>query len=258
MAFNRSAIKWKSLYVTQNGKLVAVSLDKLTDAQIKAALGMAANANALADNWKRLSNGQIAYSGIGTVAPGTAAPIAPGAKAPTASTPSPAAPTPAAPESPAPTPAAPAPTPAAPAVIDPRDAEYWNQYNAKLYDKNVSLAAQQAELDKLPSLYNRGSADIGTAYNRDRYDSNAELARRGIVRSGEYQRRGADRIMTQGRQLSDLEQQYGSGARSTIASRIADINNRFNLETPTLLTDARNRYASQYPASSYIWANTGS
>jgi hypothetical protein len=56
MAFNRSSIRWGSLYVPSkaaDGTITwkAVSLDKLTDAQIKNVIGNSRNAGALADGW---------------------------------------------------------------------------------------------------------------------------------------------------------------------------------------------------------------
>lgn len=169
--------------------------------------------------------------------------------------PDPAQPAPAAPAPAAPTPATPTPPPP-PQIIDPRDGSYQSELARYAYDRDRSIAEINAERTRLPSLYNRGAADIRTAYNRDRYDSNANLAARGIIRSGEYQRRGADRQITQVRQTADLDRQYGSGAQSALTARLNDINTQYNLNSQSALQNARDRYASNNPASTYIWANT--
>lgn len=150
-----------------------------------------------------------------------------------------------------PTPATPA-TPAAPTTIDPRDGEYQNQVGQYAFERDKNLAEQNAERAKLPSLYNRGAADIRTAYTRNQYDSNAELAARGIIRSGEFQKRGADRLITQASQQADLDRQYGTGAQAAIAARLAQINQQYELSAAQALQAAKDRYAQKYPASTYI------
>lgn len=218
--FDRTAIKWGSLYVTVNGKLVTMNTATMSDAQIKAALGMAANKGALATGWSRLSNGQIVKTGQTTGMPA----------APTAT------------------------APAAPPElsIDPRDGDYQNQVGQYAFDRDRALADLEARRSTLPSLYNRGFADIRRSYDRDRYDSNAELARRGIIRSGEYQRRGADRAMQNARLTADLDTQYGTGAQRDIAAKLADINQQYNVQQAGALAAAKDRYAQRYPASTYI------
>lgn len=64
MAFNKNALKWASLYVTINGQRKTMKVADMNDAQIKTALGRPDNAGALADGWKRASNGEIQYAGI--------------------------------------------------------------------------------------------------------------------------------------------------------------------------------------------------
>ncbi len=112
---------------------------------------------------------------------------------------------------------------------DPRDSQYQTEVGQAAFDRDRATFEQEYQRAQLPSLYNRGAADIRTSYDRNRYDSNAELARRGIIRSGEYQRRGADRLIEQTRQTADLDRQYGSGAQSQIAQRLADINAQYQL-----------------------------
>lgn len=138
------------------------------------------------------------------------------------------------------------------AVIDPRDGEYQSQLGQYAFDRDRGIAEQNAELAKLPALYNRGAQDIRTGYLRNRNDSNAELAARGIVRSGEYQKRGADRLMQQVNQTADLERTYGAGAQSAIAARLAEINQQYALQEASALQAAKDRYAQRYPASPYL------
>ena len=221
--FDRTAIKWGSLYVTVNGKLQAMNTATMTDAQIKAALGMAANKGALATGWNRLSNGQVVKTGQTTGMPAGATPPAVG------------------------------PVAAAPS-IDPRDGAYQNEMGRYAFERTNAINEQEARRQTLPSLYNRGAADLLTNYNRDRYDSNAELARRGIIRSGEYQRRGADRLMAQARQTADLDTQYGSGAQRDIAARLAEIQQSYNLSSAGALQSAKDRYSAANPTSTYQFA----
>lgn len=147
--------------------------------------------------------------------------------------------------------------PAPPQVIDPRDGTYQNDLARYAYDRDTGIAALNAESSTLASNYNRGAADIGIGYDRDRFDSNANLASRGIVRSGEYQRRGADRLMQRARQTADLERQYGTGAQADIARRLADINAQYGLNSSAALQGARDRYATTNPASTYVWSALG-
>lgn len=153
------------------------------------------------------------------------------------------------------TPTTPAPT-AKPPAIDPRDGTYQRESAQFAFDRDNAVNTAEAERQRLPSLYNRGLADIRTGYNRDRYDSNAELASRGIIRSGEYQRRGADRLIQQANQTSALDQQYGSGAQAGIAARLAQIQQQYSLNQANALLAAKERYQQMYPASSYIGAES--
>jgi hypothetical protein len=148
-------------------------------------------------------------------------------------------------------------TPApAPQTIDPRDGDYQIEAGQTAYEKQQALAAQDARRAQLPSLYNRGLEDIRESYNRDRYDANASLAARGLIRSGEYQRVGANRAMQNTRNLSGLDQQYGSGAQAEIAQRTAEINQQYALAMQAAMQNARNRYMQSNPASQYIWSAT--
>jgi len=146
--------------------------------------------------------------------------------------------------------------PATPNTIDPRDGIYQAELAQYAYDRDQAIAGINAERATLPSLYNRGFQDIRTGYNRDRFDSNAELAARGLVRSGEYQRRGADRQMQQVRHVADLDRQYGTGAQSLLTQRLTDIQRQYALQQQGALASAKDRYASSNPASTYIFANT--
>lgn len=143
-----------------------------------------------------------------------------------------------------------------PPAIDPRDGQYQRESAQFAFDRDNAVNAAEAERQRLPALYNRGLADIRTGYNRDRYDSNAELASRGIIRSGEYQRRGADRLIQQANQTSALDQQYGSGAQAGIAARLAQIQQQYSLNQANALLAAKERYQQMYPASSYIGAES--
>lgn len=139
MAFNRDAIKWSHLFIKQpNGSYVTRKISGLTDAQIKAALGDAKNANSLADGWVRNSS-------TGTVSRAPAAGIGP---APPASTPPPA-PAPTAPSGgigPAPGPGTPAPVHGGPkgSTID---RSIVKPYHSHLFIKqpNGSYVTQRVE-----------------------------------------------------------------------------------------------------------------
>lgn len=142
--------------------------------------------------------------------------------------------------------------------IDPRDGQYQAEVGQAAFDRDRGIADVDAQRQTLASQYNRGSADILTGFNRNRYDSNAELAHRGIVRSGEYQRRGADREMDRIRQQSQLENDFGSGAQARLAARLAEINQAYNLSSQGALSSAMDRYKQMYPASPLIAAGMGS
>jgi hypothetical protein len=144
------------------------------------------------------------------------------------------------------------PAPADPAAIDPRDPDYQREVGQAAFERDRDIAEQERQRTTLASQYNRGVADMRTAYDRDRYDSNADLARRGIVRSGEYQKRGADRLMQQTRTAAGLEQTYGTGAQSQIAATLANINQQYALRQQAALSAAKQRYAQNYVASPYV------
>jgi hypothetical protein len=147
-------------------------------------------------------------------------------------------------------------TPPAQQTIDPRDGDYQVEAGQSAFEQAQALAEQTSRQSQLASLYNRGLEDIRTAYDRDKYDTNAGLAARGIIRSGEYQRLGANRAMQNTRNLSSLDQQYGSGAQAEIAQRTAEINQRYALAMQAAMQNARNRYMQSNPASQYIWSAT--
>lgn len=130
---------------------------------------------------------------------------------------------------------------------DPRDGEYQARLAHAAAEKQRGLNQIDADRATFASMYNRGAQDIRTGFDRSRYDSNADLASRGIVRSGEYQRRGADREMGRIRQVADLENQYGTGAHSRLASRLNDINQSYALTEQSELASAMERYKQRYP-----------
>lgn len=134
---------------------------------------------------------------------------------------------------------------------DPRDADYVREAGNAAAERDRAIAEQEAERKQLKPMYDQGAAGIGKSYDRSRYDSNAELAGRGIVRSGEYQKRGTERVIQRASQTADLERQYGTGAQSRIASRIGDINNAYSLAEQNALRAAQERYSQRYIASPY-------
>ncbi len=73
MAFDKSAIGWKSLNVTRNGKKQAMLVANMTDGEIASALARADNAGALAAGWMRNAQGQVVRQAA-PPAPSTPAP----------------------------------------------------------------------------------------------------------------------------------------------------------------------------------------
>lgn len=69
MAFDRSALGWKNLFVMQNGKRVSMGIDRLRDDQIHAALGRADNAGALASGWTRNAQGVVSRAPVAAPTP---------------------------------------------------------------------------------------------------------------------------------------------------------------------------------------------
>lgn len=69
MAFDRSALGWKNLFVMQNGKRVSMGIDRLSDDQIHTALGRADNAGALAGGWNRNAQGVVSRTPVAAPTP---------------------------------------------------------------------------------------------------------------------------------------------------------------------------------------------
>lgn len=149
-------------------------------------------------------------------------------------------------------PAKPAKT-AKPKVIDPRDAQYQTDFGLAQHERQQALAEIEEERRQLPSLYNRGAADLATQLARSRYDSNAELAARGIFNSGERGKRAIDMQDSFQRGSTDLQQRYGSGRQAQLSQQLSGINEGYRLQQASLMQAAKDRYMQQNPASSYIW-----
>jgi len=143
---------------------------------------------------------------------------------------------------------------------DPRrfmDSQYRRDIAQLQFDKSRGLNDIDARLGTLKSQYDIGSADLFKNYDRGRYDSNAELASRGIFNSGERMGRAVNMQDQLGRGQLDLSNQYGEGAIRGLTAERAGLNNQYNLSQQQAYGAARDRFSQRRPASNYIFRTLG-
>jgi len=142
-------------------------------------------------------------------------------------------------------------------TIDPRDAQYRQDFAQLNMNRQNQLAAINRQLSEYKPLYDQGVSDLFNKYDQARYGSNADLASRGIFNSGERNKRAVDFQDTLGRGQLDLSNQYGEGAIRDLTGQQSQIQSQFNLDRNRLYADTKDRYKQRHPASKYIFNTLG-
>lgn len=250
MALDRSAIAWKNLNVTQNGKTVSWGLDRFTDDNLlKQALGRADNKGALASGWG-FQNGNI-------VRLGGAAPV-PTPAQPTGYDPIKAAEQARANQAQANAtgvaaggvaPAAP-PVPPAPPVLTPEqmfrgfiDGTYNSALrNAKtgFHKATDGLTAKKGSLTETRPEYGGGTMydqlykEAQEKFFQERRGVTAGMNQRGLLVSGAHNRKFGELAGEDAKRSLDLDKQYGASAVRDLDLQIGQENEAYR----------QNRYAA--------------